>query len=67
MRIPIDSNSFVCQLSIENQNKVKKLVSEYLVKEGYNQKEIDETIENVMNDRLWNIEEAIDITPFFIK
>jgi ribosomal protein S13 len=60
----MSANTFVAQLSKEKQEKIKQIVIEYLTIEGYDNDKIEETIENVMDDRLWNIEQIIDINLF---
>lgn len=60
----MNSNIFVCELSKDNQDKIKSLVHKYLNEEGYDEESIQEIIENVMLERLWNIEEIINIEPF---
>ena len=60
----MDSSIFICELTQVKQNKVKKLVKRYLVSEGFDNDKVDEIIENVMSDRLVNIEEVVDINPF---
>ncbi|WP_288326116.1 hypothetical protein [uncultured Clostridium sp.] len=58
---------FIAELSNENQEKIKKMIIEFLTTEGYENKKIQEIIENVMNERLCNLEEFIDIEPFLKK
>jgi len=60
----MNSNTFVCELSKENQNKIKEVVKLYLVKEGYNDEEIKESISNAMEDRLCILQDIIDIKQF---
>jgi len=60
----MNSNTFICELSKQNQSKIKELVSNYLIKEDYDDDKITETISNVMSGRLWVLEEIIDIKPF---
>ncbi|OSA86516.1 UNVERIFIED_ORG: hypothetical protein B2H98_18205 [Clostridium botulinum] len=57
----VSNTLFICQLSKEKQNLIKKLTIEYLVNEGYEINKIDEIVENVMNNRLWIIENFIDL------
>lgn len=61
----INANSFVCELTKKNRNKIKELITSYLIKEGHDDKKIKETILNVMEDRLWNIQEIVNIEQFF--
>ncbi len=61
------SSIFICQLSNENQNKIREVVKSYLIKEGYNNKQTNEILSNVMNDRLCNIEEIVNIQQFLIE
>lgn len=58
---------FIAELSNENQEKIKKMIIEFLTTEGYENEKIREIIENVMNERLCNLEEFIDIEPFLQK
>ena len=60
----MSSSIFICQLSQGKQNKIKKLVTKHLKAEGYENNKINEIIENVMSDRLVNIEEVVDISQF---
>lgn len=57
----MNSNIFICELSKENQDKIKKSILKYLIKEGYNINQIKETLTSVMENRLWLVEEIIDI------
>ncbi len=57
----MNSNIFVCQLSKKNQNKIRKLITKHFTEEGYTHSEIKDIIESVMENRLWNIEEVINI------
>ncbi|NFN06128.1 hypothetical protein FDB50_15595 [Clostridium botulinum] len=61
------SSIFICQLSNENQNKIREVVKSFLIKEGYNNKQTNEILSNVMDDRLCNIEEIVDIQQFLIE
>jgi hypothetical protein len=60
----MNSSIFICQLSQVKQNKIKNLVSKHLIAEGFENDKIQEIIENVMSDRLVNIEEVVDINQF---
>ncbi|MBU3144635.1 hypothetical protein [Clostridium sp. CF012] len=62
----MNSNTFVCLLSQEKQDKIKELVTSYAIKEGYGADEIEKMIVSVMENRLWNIEDIIDIKQFLI-
>ncbi|NFI02410.1 hypothetical protein FDB15_17445 [Clostridium botulinum] len=57
----MNSNIFICELSKENQDKIKKSILKYLIKEGYDINQIKETLTSVMENRLWLVEEIIDI------
>jgi len=57
----MNSSIFICQLSQGKQNKIKKLVTNHLIAEGFENDKIDEIIENVMSDRLVNVEEIVNI------
>lgn len=60
----MNSTIFICDLSKENQNKIKELLRGYYVKEGYKEEEIEQLIINAMENRLWVLSEVIDIDPF---
>jgi len=60
----INSTIFICQLPKDKQDKIRKLVIDYLTNEGYNEKQISETVENAMDDRLCNLSDCIDINQF---
>lgn len=55
---------FICQLSKQNQEKIKNEIINFLKNEGYEDTEIEEISNNVMDSRLSDIEEFINITPF---
>lgn len=57
----MNANTFVCQLSEKNQNKLKRMIKEHFLQEGYSAADIKKIIESVMENRLWNVEEIIDI------
>lgn len=63
----MNTTIFIAELSNENQEKIKKMIIEFLTTEGYENKKIQEIIENVMNERLCDLEEFIDIEPFLKK
>lgn len=63
----MNSNEFIYALSKENQEKIKRLITDYLVKEGYDDDKIKETLGNVMSERLWVISDIIDIEPFLFE
>lgn len=60
----MNTNTFICELSKENQDKIKELLTLYLVKEGYSDDEIKDTILNVMDNRLCMLEDSINIEQF---
>jgi len=60
----MNSSIFVCNLSQDKQNKIKKLVTKHLKVEGLEVDKIKEIVGNVMSDRLVNIEEIVDISQF---
>lgn len=55
---------FICQLSKQNQEKIRNEIINFLKNEGYKDTEIEEISNNVMDSRLSDIEEFINITPF---
>lgn len=58
------STIFVSSLSKQNQQKIKELVQGYLTKEGYTENEINESVANVLQDRLCILSDFINIEPF---
>lgn len=60
----LNSTVFVCQLSEEKQNKIVELVTAHFKEKGYNDDEIAQINESVLENRLWNVEDIIDIKPF---
>lgn len=63
----MNTTIFIAQLNDEKQEKIKKLIIEVLTEEGYQAEEIKEIVSNAMNDRLCNLEDFIDITPFLSR
>ena len=57
----MNTNIFICQLSQSKQDLIQKKVKRYLTLEGHTKEYIEEVIENVMVDRLVNLEEVINI------
>lgn len=55
---------FICQLSKQNQEKIKQGIINFLKDEGYEDSEIKEISNNTMDGRLSDIEEFINIEPF---
>lgn len=55
---------FICQLSKQNQEKIRNEIINFLKNEGYNDTEIEEISNNAIDSRLSDIEEFINITPF---
>lgn len=55
---------FICQLSKQNQEKIKQGITNFLKDEGYEDSEIKEISNNTMDGRLSDIEEFINIEPF---
>jgi DNA-directed RNA polymerase specialized sigma54-like protein len=55
---------FICQLSKQNQEKIRNEIINFLKNEGYEDTEIEEISNNVMDSRLSDIEEFINIGPF---
>lgn len=60
----MDTNIFICQLSQSKQDLIEKKIKRYLTLEGRTKEYIQEVIDNVMADRLVNLEEVIDIKQF---
>lgn len=61
------SNIFISELSKETQGKIKKLVRDYLNNEGYCEDVMEQSIKNVMDDRLCLLSEFVDIEPFLTR
>lgn len=57
----LDTNIFICQLPQDIQDYIQEYVWEYLFDEGYNAIEIEKSLENVMCDRLVNVENVLDM------
>ncbi|MBQ3422314.1 MAG: hypothetical protein IJH34_11755 [Romboutsia sp.] len=55
---------FICQLSKQNQEKIKNEIINFLNNEGYGETEIKEISNSAMDGRLCDIEEFINIEPF---
>lgn len=55
---------FICELSMDKQEEIKDKVRSYFKNNGYTEIEINEICTNVMDDRLVNVEEILDIEPY---
>lgn len=62
----MNTNIFICQLSQSKQSLIEKKVKWYLILEGHTKEYISEVIDNVMDDRLVNLEEIINIKQFLL-
>lgn len=60
----MNSALFICQLSKENQEKIRKEIYDYLVKEEFGENEISEILKNAMDCRLVEVEEFINIEQY---
>lgn len=60
----MNTNIFICQLSQQKQDLIEKKIKRYLILQGHTKDYIQEVIDNVMADRLVNLEEVIDIKQF---
>ena len=60
----LTKTTYICKLSEQTQNEIKKHILQFLGKEGYTKEEQKEIIKNAMNGRLCDIEENIDITKY---
>ena len=60
----MNTNIFICQLSQQKQDLIQRRVKQYLINEGHTKDYTQEVIENVMSDRLVNLEEVININQF---
>lgn len=57
----LNTTIFICQLPQDIQDYIQGYVWEYLFDEGYNAIEIKEALENVMSDRIVNVEYVLDM------
>lgn len=57
----ITNNTFICQLASLTQDTIKSMSYNYLENEGLEEDKINETIENIMDDRVWNISDVITL------
>ena len=55
---------YICELSEQTQNEIKKHILQFLENEGYTKEEQKEICDNAMSGRLCDIEENIDITKY---
>lgn len=60
----MNTSLFICQLSKQNQEKIRKKIIKFLKDEEYEDTEIKEISNNAMDGRLCDIEEFIKITQF---
>ena len=60
----MNTNIFICQLSQQKQDLIQRRVKQYLTLEGHTKDYIQEVIENVMADRLVNLQEVMNINQF---
>lgn len=63
----MNSNIFVSMLPKEQQDEILLKVEEHLKSEGHDKKSIDEALENVKCDRLWVVEDIVDISKYLQK
>ena len=62
----MNTSIFICQLSQQKQDLIQRRVKQYLTNEGHDKEYIEEVIDNVMADRLVNLEEVINIKQFLL-
>lgn len=55
---------FICQLPKQKQKQIRIMCNSYLKIEGYNEEEIREIIDNVMDERLCLLENILDVNQF---
>lgn len=60
----MNTSIFICELSQQKQSLIEKKVKRHLTLEGHTKDYIEEVIENVMTDRLVNLQEVININQF---
>ena len=66
-KYPVTSNTFVSMLPKDQQDEIIEFVRNHFTEDGYTTKEINDIIENVKVDRLWNVEEIMDISKYLTK
>ena len=62
----MNTSIFICQLSQAKQSLIEKKVKRHLTLQGHTKDYIEEVIDNVMADRLVNLEEVINIKQFLL-
>ena len=62
----MSTSIFICQLSQSKQDLIQRRVKQYLTNEGHDKEYIEEVIENVMVDRLVNLQEVMNINQFLL-
>ena len=58
----ITNTTFIAQLPQPMQEEIYQACKEWGIREGVH--DLEETLENIMCDRLCNVEDIIDITPY---
>ena len=61
------TNIYICQLSNETQNEIKRDVETFLKNEGFTDAERVEIIETAMSGRLVDLEENLNISKYINK
>lgn len=62
----MNTSIFICQLSQQKQDLIQRKVKRYLTLQGHTKDYIQEVIDNVMADRLVNLQEMMNIKQFLI-
>lgn len=60
----LTGNIYCAALSKEKQEKLKREVRELMIREHYSEEEIEESIANMMEDKLYVVSDLIDIEPY---
>lgn len=60
----MNSNIYIAQLPKDMQREILEKVRVCLEKEGLSSEKIEESLENVKCDRLWVVEDIIDIKKY---
>ena len=61
-----NSNTFICLLSEEHQTEIRIKLTKYFWNQGYSLIEVTEFVENAMDNRLWMIEDVVNIKKYLV-
>ena len=62
----MNTTIFICELSQQKQDLIQRRVKQCLINEGHDKDYIQEVIDNVMSNRLVNLQEIINIKQFLL-